>query len=151
MDQIRMTRIIKMLIKLSVGLVVINSSAEAETKALLLYDSGTHKIFAGCLNCNRHDDASICNRYGEYGSKYSDLSIWNRYGDFGSKYQDNSPWSRYGEGLIIVDSDGAFYGQFSLNKHSRYGQSKISFVQSLLKLYEADVDLDKIRDLLCEQ
>jgi len=102
------------------------------------------------LNCNRYDDGSVCNPYGDYGSRYSDTSIWNRYGVFGSRYEENSPWNRYGEGLIIVDPDGNFYGHFSLNKYTQYGQSRVQLVQSLLQLYENDVDLDQIRDMLCD-
>lgn len=126
------------------------SQAQAQDVALLLFDSETHQQFAGCLNCNRYDDGSVCNRYGDYGSRYGDTSIWNRYGDFGSRYEDNSPWNRYGDGLIVVDPSGNFYGHFSLNRYARDGQSRIGLVQSLLRLYEEGVELDDIRDLLCE-
>ena len=126
------------------------SQAQAQDVALLLFDSETRQEFAGCLNCNLYDDGSVCNRYGDYGSRYSDKSIWNRYGDFGSRYEDNSPWNRYGEGLIVVDPNGNFYGHFSLNRYARHGQSRLPLVQSLLRLYADGVDLDEIRDLLCE-
>jgi hypothetical protein len=78
--------------KFVMGLVValaVSSSASASEVALLLFDGKTGSEFAGCLNCSRHDEAAVCNRYGEYGSRYSDLSIWSRYGQFGSR--DVSP------------------------------------------------------------
>ena len=126
------------------------SPAQAQNVALLLFDAETSTQFAGCLNCNRHDYSSICNRHGDYGSRYSEASIWNRYGAFGSRYEESSPWNRHGDGLIIVDHDGNFYGHFSLNRHARYGQSRVQLVQSLLRLYEEGIELDEIRDLLCD-
>jgi hypothetical protein len=126
-------------------------TAKAQNIALLLFENtNSDHRFAGCLNCNHYDDASVCNRYGQYGSHYEDDSIWNKYGRHGSRYEEYSPWNRYGEGLIVVDPEGGFYGHFSLNKYAQYGQSKLPLVQSLLQLYEQGVDLDEIRDLLCE-
>lgn len=134
-----------------VGLLIATCSpALAQNTALLLFDGETHKEFAGCLNCNRYDDSSVCNAYGDYGSRYSDTSIWNRYGRFGSPYQDNSPWNRYGEGLVVVDPDGKFYGHFSLNRYPRDGQSRLPLILSLLEVYESGTELDEIRDMLCE-
>lgn len=122
----------------------------AQDVALLLYDGETGRTFAGCLNCNRYDDAAVCNKYGTYGSKYEDHSIWNKYGEFGSKYEESSPWNSYGEGLRVVDPYGNFYGHFSLNSYPRGGQSNIELVQALINLYEHGVELDAIRNLLCE-
>jgi hypothetical protein len=104
--------------KITIALLAVVSStypANAQNVALLLFDGETGKNFVGCLNCGKYDASSICNRYGDYGSRYSDKSIWNRYGDFGSRYSDKSPWSRYGDGLKIVDSDGGYYGKFTLS------------------------------------
>ena len=123
------------------------SEGRAQDVALLLFDGETGQDFAGCLNCNRYDDAAVCNRYGDFGSRYSDTSIWNRYGVFGSRYEDNSPWNRYGEGLRVVDPDGNYYGRFSL---SRYGQSKLPIISAILDAYEQIEDLEQLRDLLCE-
>lgn len=126
------------------------SPAQAQNAALLLFDAETSTQFAGCLNCNRYDEGAVCNRYGDFGSRYSETSIWNRYGTFGSRYEENSPWNRYADGLIVVDNGGNFYGHFSLNRFAEYGQSQLPLVQSILELYEAGVELDQIRDLLCE-
>ncbi len=116
--------------------------------ALLLFDGETGAEFAGCLNCNKYDGVSVCNKYGEYGSKYSQTSIWNPYGDFGSRYRENSPWNKYGEGLRIVDADGAYYGKFSA---SPYGQSRLEIVKELLSAFEAMDDLEALRNLMCER
>ncbi|MDX0056937.1 hypothetical protein GOC19_10770 [Sinorhizobium meliloti] len=123
------------------------SSSHAQNAALLLFDGATGTQFAGCLNCNKYDDAAICNKYGDFGSRYSDKSIWNRYGDFGSRYETNSPWNAYGEGLRVVDEDGNYYGRFS---RSSAEQSKIPLVQSILSAYEKLEDLEALRDLLCD-
>lgn len=123
-----------------------SSSGQVAT-ALLLFDGETGSIFAGCLNCSKYDNGSVCNRYGDYGSQYSDSSIWNPYGDFGSKYEQNSPWNNYGEGLRVVDSGGNYYGRFSL---SSYEQSSLNLVQNIIAAYEAMENLEALRDLLCE-
>ena len=89
----------------------------------------------------------MCNKYGDYGSRYSDESIWNRYGAYGSHYEENSPWNRYGEGLRIVDTDGNCYGRFSI---ARSGQSRLEIVQSIVDAYEAMENRQALRDLFCE-
>lgn len=43
-------------------------------EALLLFGGGGQDVFLGCLNCSRHDDSSVCNQYGEFGSRYRDKS-----------------------------------------------------------------------------
>lgn len=63
--------------------------------------------FRGCFDCSKYDSDGICNRYGDYGSRYSSESIWNRYGA-GSRYDSDSPFSRYGTGLKMVDRAGNF-------------------------------------------
>lgn len=126
---------------------VASTSANAQNVALLLFDGETGKDFAGCLNCNKYDATSICNRYGDYGSRYSDKSIWNRYGDFGSRYSNKSPWSRYGDGLKIVDANGGYYGKFTL---ASFGQSKLPIVQAIVEAYEKNDDLSELRDALCD-
>jgi hypothetical protein len=141
------TRYVVRFAALCLAVSTIAVSARAQSVALLLFDGKTGNVFVGCLNCSRQEDASVCNRYGDYGSRYSDKSIWNRYGDFGSRYEDNSPWNRYGEGLRIVDSDGNYYGRFS---RASYGQSKIPLIRALLEAYEANDDLSELRDRLCE-
>lgn len=142
---------VKRVIAVCFWLVLANSltgRAFAQDVALLLFDGDTGTRFAGCLNCSRHDDASVCNRYGEYGSRYSDASIWNRYGQFGSRYEDNSPWNRYGIGLRIVDAQGNFYGMFT---SSSSGRSGIGFITDLVEANRAMGDLNALRDLFCER
>lgn len=123
-----------------------SSSGQVAT-ALLLFDGETGEIFAGCLNCSKYDSSSVCNNYGDYGSRYSDKSIWNHYSDFGSKYKHNSPWNNYGEGLRVVDYNGKYYGRFSI---SSYEQSSLDLVQNIIVAYEAMENLEALRDLLCE-
>lgn len=142
------------MIKLCIFILLLTSlmatplKAVAETKALLLFDGETGQEFAGCLNCNRYNSASICNRYGDFGSRYSDTSIWSRYGEFGGRYEDNSPWARYGEGLRVVDNDGNYYGRFS---RSSIGQSQLPIIKSLLEAWDVfDGDRMKVRDWFCD-
>lgn len=134
-------------IALYVSLLAVNHHAMADTRALLLFDGETGREFAGCLNCSRSERASICNRFGDFGSRYGDTSIWSRFGDFGSRYGENSPWSRFGEGLRVVDQDGNYYGRFSRSTH---GQSKLPLVRSLLEAWDHfDGDRMDIRKWFC--
>ena len=110
---------------------------------LLLYSDDNK--FHGCLDCNRYDSDSVCNKYGDYGSKYSADSIWSKYG-MGSKYEDASPFSKYGNGLKIVDRQGGFYGYFS---RSYNGDTKMR--KLLNDLWDvADGDYDEMRDRFCD-
>ena len=57
---------------------VLFGSASGQGPAFLLYGGGTsHKTFFGCLNCNKFDSGSVCNKFGEFGSRFSPSSIWN--------------------------------------------------------------------------
>jgi len=123
------------------------SQGTAQDLALLLYGGENNSVFAGCLNCNQYDTAAICNQYGDFGSRYSGTSIWNPYGNFGSRYQNDSPWNQFGSGLAIVDSDGNYYGQFTLSLNN---QTKLPLVLSIFDAYRAMEDLGALRDLLCE-
>ena len=127
--------------------ILVSTNAVAQSAALLLFDGKTGTEFAGCLNCSKYDDASVCNKYGKFGSQYSDLSIWNRYGRFGSKYQTNSPWNKYGDGLRIVDPAGNCYGLFTSSTSER---SNMALISSLVDANASMDNLEALRDLLCE-
>lgn len=128
-------------------LLSVASTAWAQNVALLLFDGETGSEFVGCLNCSRIDSSAVCNRYGDFGSRYSDQSIWNRYGKFGSRYEANSPWNRYGEGLRIVDSDGNFYGVFKIG----VGAAPLPIVSALKEAHEFfEGELDDIRTWYCD-
>ena len=123
------------------------TAAGAQGVPLLLYDGTTGKQFAGCLNCNRFDSASVCNAFGDYGSRFSDKSIWNQFGRFGSRFQSDSPWNGFGPGLRVVDGSGRSYGNFT---SSTFGRSTLPIVSGLVELHERLDDLEKLREALCE-
>lgn len=111
------------------------------SELLLFSDDGK---FHGCLDCNKYDDGSVCNKYGKFGSKYEDKSIWSKYG-VGSKYEDSSPFSKYGTGLKIVDRQGNFYGYFSI---SYGGERKMR--KMLKNLWDSTGgDYTLMRDIFC--
>lgn len=127
-------------------------SAACPATELLLFGGGSHDVFIGCLNCSEHDAGSVCNKYGDQGSKYNDTSIWNKYGGYGSKYSDLSPWNKYASNPpIIVDREGGFYGYFTANKH----QDKRTQIKALLQLADnvdwVNDDLERARDAFCEE
>ncbi|RYE38581.1 MAG: hypothetical protein EOP24_46615 [Hyphomicrobiales bacterium] len=124
--------------------------AQAQEKALLLFGGAGHKTFLGCLNCGKYDSGSICNKYGEYGSKYSSTSIWNKYGEYGSKYSPYSPWNRYAsEPPAIVDRDGGFYGYLTASEYNPK-RTRIKLFVTLTDLWkEITDDPEPIADKLC--
>lgn len=127
-------------------------SASCPAAELLLFGGGSHDVFIGCLNCSEHDSGSVCNKYGDQGSKYNDTSIWNKYGGYGSKYSDLSPWNKYASNPpVIVDREGGFYGYFTANKH----QDKRTRIKALLQLADnvdwVNDDLERARDAFCEE
>ncbi len=72
--------------------------------------------FLGVISSDRYSDKSICNRYGDYGSKYSDLSLLSQYGDYGSRYSDFSAYNPRAEyPPIIISSDGEPLAVVSVN------------------------------------
>jgi len=127
------------------------TSTFVHSAELLLFAGSSHDIFIGCLNCNKHDSSSVCNKYADFGSKYSDKSIWNKYADYGSKYSDKSPWNKYASNPpVIVDRDGGFYGYLTANKY----QSKRTEMEILVQLTNNSDwvidDIDRARDLFCK-
>jgi hypothetical protein len=126
---------------------VVASTATAHADvALLLFDGEKGRTFAGCLNCNRFEDAAVCNKFGDYGSKFSEKSIWNQFGQFGSKFETNSPWNKFGEGLRVVDAQGNYYGRFTISMIDR---SRLKLVEQIVAAHEAVESLDQLQEMLC--
>lgn len=114
-----------------------------------LYGGQNHDEYLGCLNCNSYDKNSIWNEYGTYGNKYSSKSIWNAYGTYGSEYSSNSPWNAYGGyPPVVVDSEGNFYGYFTVNEYKAQRAEFYSalFIYNYYDLIRDDVSkwFDKI-------
>lgn len=135
------------------SLLLLSSSrhAQAQNQALLLFGGSDHKTFLGCLNCAVHSHGSICNSYGEFGSKYQPNSIWNRYGTFGSKYSPESPWNKYStDGPIVIDDEGNSFGYFTMNRY-RVGRTRIKWLVSILDFQDDKDDLDETHDAVCSE
>lgn len=129
-------------------LTLIPFPAFTKDPVLLLYGGENHELFLGCLNCSKYDSSSIWNKYGEHGSKYNSDSIWNKHGTYGSKFNTFSPWNKYStESPVIVDPDGNFYGNFTLNKYNN--QTKIEWLVWILENHEYVMEnFDEVRDKL---
>ena len=125
--------------------------AHAESNpAFLLFGGGGHKTFLGCLNCNKYDAGSVCNKYGQQGSKYASDSIWNKYGNYGSKHSHQSPWNKYAsEPPAIVDKDGGFYGYLTANPYNG-ARTRIKALVALTDLWEEITDdPEPVADRFC--
>ena len=127
-----------------------NSATAQNNVALLLFGGDSHKIFLGCLNCGQYDSGSICNKYGQQGSKYNSDSIWSKYGNYGSKYSNQSPWNRYAsEPPAIVDKEGNFYGYLTANQYNSK-RTQIKLYVQLSDLWEEITDdPEPVADRLC--
>jgi hypothetical protein len=137
------------LLTLACVLIVVQVGS-AQTPALLLFGSKDHNVFLGCLNCGRFDSSSVCNRFGDFGSRFSDKSIWNRFGDYGSRFSSESPWNKFAaDPPVVVNKDGQFYGYFTSNKYHDKRTNIRSFLGFLDNVDDVNNDLDKARDTFC--
>ncbi|MCS7173981.1 MAG: hypothetical protein N0A24_11550 [Armatimonadetes bacterium] len=133
-------------------LVLTVAAAQAQTPELLLFGGRDHRVFLGCLNCGRFDPDSVCNRFGEYGSRFSSRSIWNRFGDYGSRFSPYSPWNRLAlYPPVIVDRQGNFYGYFTSNRFHPNRTTIRFFLIFLDNVDEVYEDLERARNLFCNQ
>lgn len=91
------------------GLMATPSSAQSLSDLdgnAFLYHPATDQ-FLGVVSSDRYDGNSICNPYGDYGSKYSDLSIRSQYGLYGDRYSDTSAYNpRASQPPVVVLADG---------------------------------------------
>ena len=128
----------------------IGSAQARNNVVLLLFGGEGHQTFLGCLNCGQYDSGSVCNKYGQQGSKYSSDSIWNKYGNYGSKYSNQSPLNKYAsEPTAIVDKEGNFYGYLTANPYNAK-RTKIKLYVQLTDLWEEIAnDPEPVADRLC--
>ncbi|MGH3711184.1 MAG: hypothetical protein ACRDRQ_24450 [Pseudonocardiaceae bacterium] len=136
--------------KIVAALILMLAVSNATAQELLLFGGNNNDTFLGCATCNERDSDSICNKYGDYGSKYYDASIWNKYGTFGSKYNDESPWNKYSNNPpVVVDREGNFYGYFTANKYHQ-NRTRVRGLQLLADNVEMVTDdLQAARDAYC--
>ena len=86
---------------------------------IMIFGGNDHKVYLGCLSCSPHAEDSVLNSYGDHGSRYSETSIFNPYGNYGGRYSDNSPCNSYASRPpVIVDENGDYYGELTINQHS---------------------------------
>lgn len=134
------TKILALNLVFTAWVLLISSVSYSE---LLLFNSENE--FRGCIECSRLEAESICNKFGDYGSKFSDISIWNKFGA-GSKFEDDSPFSKFGNGLKVVDKEGKFYGWFSV---SVTGDSKMRrYLKDLWDITNGNYS--EMRDIFCD-
>lgn len=135
--------------RILVIIVAVFSFNLAYGQTLLIYGGEDHDVYLGKLNASEYDSESIWNEYGRFGSKYNSNSIWNEYGRYGSSYSSYSPFNEYATyPPIIVDSQGNFYGYFTLNKYKsqRANLDLVNIICAYFKEIREDVDewYDKI-------
>ena len=106
----------KLLFLISAVIVFFPKTAEANNRQPIFVIIGMDGQFLGHVNSDIYDDKGICNRYGEYGSKYSEVSFMNRYGDYGSQYSDFSAYNRNARKPPVIFKDGQPMGYLTKNR-----------------------------------
>ena len=92
-------------------------SQSRQNTPLYIYGGSGHKDFLGVINGSKSGQYSIWNALGTYGNKFQTNSIWNQYGQYGSQFSNYSPFNQFAtEPPVIVDSNGNFYGYFTINQ-----------------------------------
>ena len=106
--------------------VILVTSVASSAPKLMLFGGSDHDVYLGCLNCGSVAADSLCNDFGRYGNEFSGDSIWNEFSRFGNEFSGESPWNELStQAPVIVDSDGKFYGYFSVNSfHPKRTQIK---------------------------
>ncbi|OKH12112.1 hypothetical protein NIES592_19035 [Fischerella major NIES-592] len=72
------------------------------------------RTFLGIVSPNRYDSDSICNRYGDYGSRYGN-GIFNRYGKYGDRYSEQSAYNPRAEHPPLLIKNQQIIGFVSKN------------------------------------
>jgi hypothetical protein len=92
--------------------VVLGVPAVANAQMIVIGGDGA---FLGVVNDERYDQNSICNRYGQYGSKYEE-SIFNPYGTYGGKYSELGTYNSRGQNPpAVVDKQGTILAFITKN------------------------------------
>ena len=87
--------------------------------------------FLGKISSNRHDNQSILNRYGPYGSRYSPTSIFNKHSDYGSRFGINSINNAYCSRPPKLVINERLLGFVTVNRHVNNRIPTEAFLYSL--------------------
>lgn len=55
----------------------------------------TNGQFLGTINANPFDPNSLCNAFGNYGSRFSQTSVWNQFSNYGSNFATYSAFNNF--------------------------------------------------------
>jgi len=104
--------------------------------------------YLGCLNCSAFASDSVCNSFGTYGNSFSSTSIWNSFGSYGSRFESRSPWNSFATSPpVVVDSNGGFYGYFTLNTAGN--PTSIIALRLVLDFARTTTNLTTVRSFMC--
>lgn len=99
---------------------------------LLIFGGETHATFFGCLTCPAVDPDSLNNPYGTYGNKYSASSVFNKFSLLRNPYTSVSMCNPMAASPpIVVDGNGKFYGELTLNT-ARPSRAQAPYLQRWL-------------------
>lgn len=87
-----------------------------DTGHILVFGGEDHRVYLGCFSCNEREAESVFNQSGKFGSNISPTSVANRISQFGDR---KSPYSACNGDAsrppILVDEDGTYYGELTVN------------------------------------
>lgn len=119
---------------------------------LMVLGGPDNATYLGCFYCNNFDAASVCNKYGEHGSRFSGASIWNKLSPYGSRYSDFSPWNPYGSGPpALVDRQGNFHGYLTANVYNPKRVRNPSLLALTQQWERITDDPEAVADAFCKR
>jgi hypothetical protein len=88
---------------------------------LMLFGGANHTTYLGCLNCSEFASDSILNELGK-GNPFGQ-TIFNHFSEYGSRFSTHSACNPFAtDPPVIVDSNGKYFGRFTLNSlHPQLG------------------------------
>ena len=84
---------------------------------------GQDGAFLGVISSDKFADASICNKFGDYGDSFNEKSIRAQFGDYGSRLpaSDLSAYSPNAQHPPVVMQNGQIIGCLTKNRRIRGG------------------------------
>ncbi len=71
--------------------------------------------FLGVINFNSFDSDSICDSFGNYGSRFSSTSIWNSFGSYGSDFSSKSAYNEFTSTPPVIYENDVPYSYLTKN------------------------------------
>lgn len=93
--------------------------AQADNTPVILV--GQDGAFLGVVSNDQYADKSICNRYGNFGSRYSSTSVLDKYEQYGDTYSNLSAYNPNAQQPPLIIQNGQPIGLLTKNRRLQGG------------------------------